>query len=176
MKNKIVFFLTLLLLTACANSAEIQEGDFPSEMRLSSPAFQDGSLIPDKYTCEGQDISPPLIWSDIPHETGSLALIVDDPDAPLGTWDHWVVFNLPSDLTELTEAATIPGVQGLNDFKTNQYGGPCPPSGSQHRYFFRLYALDSTLDLDSSATKKDLIQAMDGHILDQAVIMGTFSR
>jgi Raf kinase inhibitor-like YbhB/YbcL family protein len=176
MRNKIIWLFALMLLTACTNTAEIPEGDFPLDMSLSSPAFQDGSLIPEKYTCEGQDISPPLIWSDIPHETGSLALIVDDPDAPLGTWVHWVVFNLPSDLTELTEASTIPGVQGLNDFKTNQYGGPCPPGGSQHRYYFKLYALDTTLDLDSSANKKDLVQAMDGHILDRAEIMGTFSR
>ena len=172
----IIIFLSLTLLAACSGSAQLPEGDFPLEMSLTSPGFQDGCSIPEKYTSEGEDLSPPLVWSGLPDGTKSLALIVDDPDAPLGTWVHWVVFNLPPNLEELPEAASLPGVQGLNNFKTNRYGGPCPPSGSQHRYFFRLHALDSTLNLDSSADKKDLIQAVDGHILDQSEIMGAFSR
>lgn len=147
---------------------------------FSSPAFGHGQPIPAVYTCKGRDISPPLTWSDLPQGTKSLALIMDDPDAPMGTWVHWVIYNIPSTRTGLEEA--IPSeerladgsLQGKNSWRRIGYGGPCPPSGT-HRYYFRLYALDSMLSLAPGATKEQLLQAMQGHILAQAEWMGTFS-
>ncbi|MEJ5240861.1 MAG: YbhB/YbcL family Raf kinase inhibitor-like protein [Anaerolineales bacterium] len=147
---------------------------------FSSPAFGHGQPIPPVYTCKGRDISPPLMWSDLPQGTKSLALIMDDPDAPMGTWVHWVIYNIPPTRTGLEEA--IPAderladgsLQGKNSWRRIGYGGPCPPSGT-HRYFFRLYALDSMLSLAPGATKEQLLQAMQGHILAQAEWMGTFS-
>jgi hypothetical protein len=144
---------------------------------ITSPAFAPGQLIPSKYTCDGQDISPPLQWSDIPADTKSLALIMDDPDAPVGTWDHWLVFNLPPDLAGLPEKASKPkeASDGKNSWGRLGYGGPCPPRGV-HRYFFKLYALDTTLALAQGANKGQLLSAMAGHILTQAELMGTYSR
>ncbi len=147
---------------------------------FSSPAFGHGQPIPAVYTCKGRDISPPLTWSDLPQGTKSLALIMDDPDAPIGTWVHWVIYNIPSTRTGLEEA--IPSeerladgsLQGKNSWRRIGYGGPCPPSGT-HRYYFRLYALDSMLSLAPGATKEQLLQAMQGHILTEAEWMGTFS-
>ncbi len=147
---------------------------------FSSPAFGHGQPIPAVYTCKGRDISPPLTWSDLPQGTKSLALIMDDPDAPIGTWVHWVIYNIPSTRTGLEEA--IPSeerladgsLQGKNSWRRIGYGGPCPPSGT-HRYYFRLYALDSMLSLAPGATKEQLLQAMQGHILAEAEWMGTFS-
>lgn len=147
---------------------------------FSSPAFGHGQPIPAVYTCKGRDISPPLTWSDLPQGTKSLALIMDDPDAPMGTWVHWVIYNIPPTRTGLEEA--IPSeerladgsLQGKNSWRRIGYGGPCPPSGT-HRYYFRLYALDSMLSLAPGATKEQLLQAMQGHILAQAEWMGTFS-
>lgn len=147
---------------------------------FSSPAFGHGQPIPAVYTCKGRDISPPLTWSDLPQGTKSLALIMDDPDAPMGTWVHWVIYNIPSTRTGLEEA--IPSeerladgsLQGKNSWRRIGYGGPCPPSGT-HRYYFRLYALDSMLSLAPGATKEQLLQAMQGHILAEAEWMGTFS-
>ncbi len=149
---------------------------------LQSNAFQEGADIPRQYTCEGADASPALTWSEPPHKTLSFALIADDPDAPVGTWVHWVAWNIPAGAHQLPEnvakSADLPGggKQGSNDFKKTGYGGPCPPPGKPHRYFFKLYALDSTLDLKSGATKKDLEQAMKGHILAQAQLMGKYQR
>jgi Raf kinase inhibitor-like YbhB/YbcL family protein len=150
-------------------------------MELKSSAFEAGGTIPTKYTCEGPDVSPPLSWSDVPAGTKSLALIADDPDAPMGTWVHWVAWNIPATATSLEE--DIPkrdtlanGMkQGTTDFRRIGYGGPCPPSGT-HRYFFKLHALDTTLNLPNSTTKKDLERAMQGHILKQAELMGTYRR
>jgi len=150
-------------------------------MELTSQAFHAGDMIPAKYTCDGQDISPPLRWSDPPTGTQSFALISDDPDAPMGTWVHWVIWNIPSSARVLEEhfpkTASLPNgaSQGTTDFHRVGYGGPCPPSGT-HRYFFKLYALDATLNLPSSATKKDLEKAMQGHILAQTELMGTYQR
>jgi hypothetical protein len=150
-------------------------------MKLTSQAFQPGDLIPAKYTCAGLDVSPPLTWSDPPAGTRSFALISDDPDAPVGTWVHWVIWNIPPSARALEEnlpkTASLPdgARQGTTDFKRVGYGGPCPPSGT-HRYFFKLYALDATLDLPSSATKKDLEKAMQKHILAQAELMGKYRR
>jgi Raf kinase inhibitor-like YbhB/YbcL family protein len=151
-------------------------------MQLSINAFAEGQPIPGKFTCDEKNVSPPLKWSGVPPGTKSLALIADDPDAPVGTWVHWVVFDLPANLNELSE--DLPkgqytpggGKQGLNDFKHLGYGGPCPPPGGPHRYFFKLYALDAILDLKPGITKKDLERAMDERIMVQAQLMGVYQR
>jgi Raf kinase inhibitor-like YbhB/YbcL family protein len=149
--------------------------------KLTSTAFAHEEPIPQKYTCDGEDISPPLQWSDPPQGTQSLALICDDPDAPIGTWVHWVLYNLPAEARALPEGvpsdAELPdgSRHGENSWRRLDYGGPCPPSGT-HRYFFRLYALDTVLDLESGEGKKQVLQAMEGHILAQAELMGVYSR
>lgn len=151
-------------------------------IRLSSPAFTEGAPIPTRYTCDGENISPPLKWSNVPPGTKSIALIADDPDAPAGTWVHWIMYNIPPATTELPEALPTTEVilnqvrQGVTDFKRSGYGGPCPPGGSSHRYFFRLYALDTELQLQPGATQKDLVGAIQGHILAQGQLMGTYQR
>jgi Raf kinase inhibitor-like YbhB/YbcL family protein len=148
---------------------------------LTSPVFAPGESIPTKYTCDGDDISPPLAWTDPPAGTQSFALICDDPDAPVGTWVHWVLYNLPADARSLPEAVPSGaelsggGLHGENSWRRLGYGGPCPPSGT-HRYFFKLYALDTVLDLDAGVDKKQVLRAMDGHVLAQAELMGVYSR
>jgi len=144
---------------------------------LTSSVFANGEGIPAKYTCDSEDISPPLEWSNPPEGTQSLALIMDDPDAPVGTWDHWLLFNIPADLRSFPEQAGPPpgSVDGKNSWGRTGYGGPCPPSGT-HRYFFKFYALDNTLDLPAGADKTQLLQAIEGHILAQAELMGTYAR
>jgi Raf kinase inhibitor-like YbhB/YbcL family protein len=150
-------------------------------MLITSSSFTEGSMIPAKYTCDGQDISPPLEWKDVPTDTKSFALISDDPDAPGGIWVHWVVYNIPPDITKLAENVRPEkefknGMrQGKNDWPRIGYGGPCPPSGT-HRYYFKLYALDAVLDLKPGATKKELLQAVKGHILAEAQLMGRYKR
>lgn len=150
-------------------------------MEITSAAFQDGGLIPQKYTCDGEDVSPPLAWTDPPRETQSIALIADDPDAPRGTWVHWVIYDLPPDARGLSEgvppAETLPNgaKQGRNDFGKIGYGGPCPPRGT-HRYFFKLYALDRKLGLPAGKTKQELLEAMRGHVLTEAQLMGRYAR
>ena len=151
-------------------------------LTVLSSAFQEGSEIPARYTCEGQDVSPALTWEEPPAETQSFALIMDDPDAPGGVFTHWVLFNLPADSRGLSEAVpTQPqlpdgSLQGKNDFGRSGYGGPCPPPGRPHRYQFTLYALDQTLDLKAGASKKQVIDAMRGHILAQGRLTGTYRR
>lgn len=151
------------------------------DLKISSPAFADGEMIPREYTCDGKDISPPLAWTGVPQGTKSLALIADDPDAPAGTWVHWVIFNLPADGDGLSEAVSSEknladgSRQGINDFRRIGYGGPCPPGGT-HRYYFKLYALDKALELSSGAGKKELLRAMTGHVLGEAVLMGRYRR
>ena len=145
------------------------------EMTLTSPAFSEGDPIPIQCSCDGTDISPELIWSGIPEGTASLALIMDDPDAPVGLWVHWVLFNIPADSPGLAEGVTGQGEDGQNSWKRTGYGGPCPPGGT-HRYFFKLYALDIKLDLEAGATKEALENALEGHILAQVELMGTYSR
>ena len=150
-------------------------------MQITSSAFREGEAIPRKYTCDGEDVSPPLSWSGASEGTESIALISDDPDAPMGTWVHWVIYDLPAGVTSLPEGVEsverpqVGGIHGITDFRRLGYGGPCPPSGT-HRYFFKLFALDNVMDLPASATKKKLLQAMKGHILAEAQIMGTYSR
>ncbi len=149
---------------------------------LSSSSFQNGSQIPKNFTCQGADISPELHWSSPPPGTKSFALIADDPDAPAGTWTHWVLFDLPGQTASLAEGVPktdeLPsgGLQGRNDFRKSGYGGPCPPAGKPHRYFFKLYAVDKTLGLKPGANKGEVEQALQGHILGKAELMGTYQR
>ncbi|MEZ4087158.1 MAG: YbhB/YbcL family Raf kinase inhibitor-like protein [Candidatus Gracilibacteria bacterium] len=149
-------------------------------MNIASSAFTHNGNVPSKYTCDGANISPPLEFSNVPEEAQSLVLIVDDPDAPAKTWVHWLVWNIDPTSTG-TEEGTVPSglngqtVEGTTDFGQTGYGGPCPPSGI-HRYFFKLYALNAKLDLDASATKPDLEVAMEGHIIDQAELIGLYER
>ncbi len=144
-------------------------------LQLTSSAIQEGGTIPIKYTCDGQNVSPQLDWSGFPDQTKSLVLIVDDPDAPMGTFVHWVLYGLPADLKGLQEGATD-GIQGVNDFRKNSYGGPCPPKGTTHRYFFKLYALDTDPSLKPGASKSEVEKAMRGHILAQGQLMGKYGR
>jgi Raf kinase inhibitor-like YbhB/YbcL family protein len=149
-------------------------------MKIESTAFSDGGLIPKIYTCDGRDVSPPLSWTGLPDGSRTLALICDDPDAPGKTWVHWVLYDLPVTVEGLPEGVpprkdALGGVQGTNDFRKLGYGGPCPPSGT-HRYFFKLYALDSALRLTAGATKAQLERAMEGQVLAQASLMGRYAR
>ena len=144
-------------------------------MTISSSAFSDGQSIPAKYTCDGSDTSPAMAFASIPAGAKSLALVVDDPDAPGGTFDHWIVWNIPPNTTTVAEGQSPKGIAGRNGFGNSGYGGPCPPSG-EHRYFFKLYALDTTLNLQPSSRKADLEKAMKGHILAEAQMMGRYRR
>lgn len=165
-----VFFITLIL------------GGNAMALELKCSAFSDGGNLPSKYTCDGNgDYSPPLSWTGAPAGTKSFALISDDPDAPAGTWVHWLMWNIPATTSTLKEnfdkSPTLPDGtrQGINDGRRSGYGAPCPPSGT-HRYYFKLYALDTTLDLPPTTTKTSLQSAMQGHILEQSQIMGKYSR
>ncbi len=150
-------------------------------MRLSSSAFEDGGYIPPKYTCDGEDVSIPLEFDDIPEEAQSLALIMDDPDAPGGTFVHWIVYNIPPMPGVLPEAVPnepylSEGIrQGVNSFGKIGYGGPCPPGGA-HRYMFKLYAVDMPFDLEAGLSKHELLSAMDGHLISGAGLMGIYER
>ena len=150
-------------------------------MILTSTAFQNGEAIPERYSCKEKNISPPLFWDDAPEGTLSFVIIADDPDAPMGTWVHWVYYNIPLHIHSLPEnikpvaAPDTGGTQGITSFGTPGYGGPCPPSGT-HRYFFKLYALNDNLNLGKEADKKQVEKAMKGRILAEAELMGTFSR
>jgi Raf kinase inhibitor-like YbhB/YbcL family protein len=175
-----VFILSYLHLSKNQSHADTKGGK-NMEINMKSTAFDEGGMIPKKYTCDGPNVSPPLTWTSVPEGTKSLALICDDPDAPMGTWVHWVLFNLPADVRELPE--NIPpqktlangAKQGITDFRKIGYGGPCPPGGT-HRYYFKLYALDTEIDLDSGVTKKQLLEAMKGHILAEGQLMGKYKR
>ena len=151
-------------------------------LSVSSPSFSNGGAIPKKFTCDGPDVSPQLSWTDPPAETKSSALLVDDPDAPVGNWNHWVAWNLPPTLRALPEGLSKDGhlsdgtQQGLNDFRKAGYNGPCPPPGKPHRYYFKLFALDTKLNLKPTASKKELEAAMKGHILAPAEWMGRYGR
>jgi Raf kinase inhibitor-like YbhB/YbcL family protein len=200
-------FVFFLAVSGCWRRDSLPADD-PSRLTISlrSPAFSEGGMIPKEYTCDGPDRSPPLEWSGVPDSARSLALICDDPDAPMGTWSHWVVFDLPPQVKALEEGipaeptgavalnqGTEPAVagngvgrlalgpdppkarQGQNDFGKIGYGGPCPPSGT-HRYFFRLYALDAQLGLSSSATRSDVLKAIQGHIVAEGRLIGKYAR
>ncbi len=149
---------------------------------LTAGTFREGAFIPKQHTCEGEDRSPPLRWDHPPAGTRCFALIADDPDAPGGTWVHWVLFNIPIDVRGLAEGLPLQDVlpndarQGMNDFHRLGYGGPCPPPGKPHRYYFTLYALDGELPLKANATKAQVVAAMKGHVLAEAKVMGRFGR
>ena len=151
-------------------------------MELKSSAFQTGGDIPREYTCDANDVSPQLGWDKAPAGTKAFALIADDPDAPVGTWVHWVIYDLPADTKELPEGVPTTEVlangakQGLNDFRKVGYGGPCPPAGSPHRYFFKLYALDAPTGLKPRATKRQVLDAIKTHTLGEAQLMGQYKR
>ena len=162
----VIIAITFFLCNPLANAQEVM-------MKITSSAFVHNTMIPLKYTCQGQDLSPPLTISEIPEGTASLALIIDDPDAPGKTWDHWIIWNIKP-IGEIKEDAA-PGTQGKNSWGRQNYGGPCPPSGT-HRYFFKLYAIDSVLDLPAGVTKAKLEEAMIGHILEQAELIGLYQK
>ncbi len=174
--------LVLSVLLAAGLAGSLDKGGKTMAFELKSAAFSAGSDIPKKFTCDGPDISPPLSWSEPPAGTQSISLIMDDPDAPVGTWVHWVLYELPASTRELPE--NMPkdrqlkngARQGQNDFRRIGYGGPCPPPGGPHRYFFKLYALDAKTNLGAGATKADLERAMKEHILAQAEMMGRYKR
>ena len=153
-----------------------------SSFRIESTAFKEGAFIPVRFTCQGENVSPPLTWTDPPRGTRSFALIVEDPDAPAGTWTHWVVYSLPAQGRAMNEntpkQGELPtgGMQGTSSFGSVGYGGPCPPPGKAHRYFFRLYALDTVLNLQAGAHKSEVLAALKGHVLGEAQLMGRFKR
>jgi hypothetical protein len=182
-KNLIIGSLVVILLSAAflfnknfKKPKVVVELKTPNIMRIKSPAFENNSYIPSKYTCDGEDINPPLEIFDIPKGTQSLLLIVDDPDAPVGTFLHWLVWNIDPN-TSLIEENSVPfqASQGKNDFGRENYGGPCPPAGT-HRYFFKVYALDKKLDLPSGAELNQVLKEIENHILDQAQLIGLYKR
>ncbi len=166
-----IYLLSLVLIF----SAGISNAQTATNLKLISPAFEDGKLIPAKYTCSGANITPPLSWSGSPEQTKSFALIMDDPDAPMGTWVHWVVYNIPGTVTNLAEKkkpAEVNALEGLNSWDAKEYNGPCP--GGTHHYNFKLYALDTTLTPKEGMTKDLLLEAMKGHILSETTLTGIF--
>ena len=181
----LIVLLTIVVFTACAPKSASPppvQGDNAMSMDLASAAFTKADMIPEKYTADGPDLSPPLAWSDPPEGTRSFALVCDDPDAPMGTWVHWVIFNIPPDARALPEGLLTTDTldsgasQGKNDFGKIGYGGPAPPPGPVHRYFFRLYALDAVLDLTPGVTRKKLDAAAGSHILTHGELMGRYKR
>jgi Raf kinase inhibitor-like YbhB/YbcL family protein len=180
-----IIFMLPIILYGCEKEEKPSESKKEEAetmtIKVISPAFEEGGMIPSKYTVDGQDISPPLKWEGVPDGTKSISLISDDPDAPVGTWVHWLMWNIPPEAMELAENVP-PDVdlpdgsrQGITDFRRPGYGGPAPPSGT-HRYYFKIYALDIKLDLPSSSTNADLLKAMEGHILAQGQLMGKYKR
>lgn len=183
------FFVAVLLMavlslpcSTLANRLSSSGAEADMSFTISSPSFSSGGAIPAKFTCSGADLSPELKWNDPPTGTKSFALLADDPDAPAGNWNHWTIWNLPANLRSLPQgfskdARLSDGTeQGKNDFHKTGYNGPCPPPGKPHRYYFKVFALDTTLNLKAGAMKRDLESAMKGHILAQAEWMGRFGR
>jgi Raf kinase inhibitor-like YbhB/YbcL family protein len=170
MKPGIIILFGIFLLAHGGGEIDAQGG---GKMKITSPDFNNNELLPKKFTCDGEDVSPGLVIESIPQQAKSLALVVDDPDAPMGTWVHWVVYDMP--LSSRIEQNSIPGKQGINDFGRRNYGGPCPPSGT-HRYFFKVYALDAMLNLKEGLSKKELEHFLQGHILEKAELLGLYKR
>ena len=176
--NKTFYMLSIPAIVFCG--CEKQEVE-KMTIKVTSPAFEEGSMIPSMYTADGENVSPPLKWEGVPLAAKSVALISDDPDAPMGTWVHWVMWNIPAELKELAENVPpdedLPdgSRQGVTDFRRHGYGGPAPPSGT-HRYYFRIYALDTRLDLPSNSTKTDVLKKMKGHVLAEGQLMGKYKR
>ena len=171
-----VLFLSIMLLFSFISNVGSEEMTKMSDLKISSPAFENNGRIPGRYTCTGKDVNPPLLIGNVPAKAKSIALIVDDPDAPAGTWVHWVVWNISPGTSDIGENSVPSGAkQGLNDFRVHEYRGPCPPSGT-HRYFFKVYALDTVLDPGPDTTKSDMERAMKGHIIGQARIVGLYEK
>ena len=178
MKIHLLFLITFIFFTSnqCKNKS-----DMSTNIIVKSDSFSDGGMIPAKYTCDGANISPQLSWDNAPKGTKSFVLICEDPDAPMGTFTHWVLYDIPADVHELPENLPKDKIlpngakQGITDFKKVGYGGPCPPNGT-HRYYFKLYALDTLLNLEPGLKKEDILKAMNGHILAQGQIMGKYAR
>jgi Raf kinase inhibitor-like YbhB/YbcL family protein len=174
--------LVLLVAAAAGGQLGAQGGASDMALTLRSTAFDAGTPIPQPYTCDGRDMSPPLRWDNVPQGAKGFALVCDDPDAPGGTWVHWVIYGIPGDTRQLPEAVSPDkrlsngSVQGRNDFGKFGYGGPCPPRGKPHRYFFRLYALDASLSLEPGLSKKALLAAIQGHVMAEAELHGTYGR
>jgi Raf kinase inhibitor-like YbhB/YbcL family protein len=175
-KKTAAFLLGALIAATLAFAAS------PMKMEIKSPAFENGADIPRKFTCDGEDVSPRLAWKSAPAGAKAFALIADDPDAPAGTWVHWVIYDLPATTKDLAEGVaadeTLPdgAKQGLNNFRKVGYGGPCPPRGPAHRYFFKFYTLDAPTNLKPRATKQQLLDAIKGHILAEAELVGRYGR
>jgi Raf kinase inhibitor-like YbhB/YbcL family protein len=183
-KKIFCLLFSLVLLCLIQGKGEVFSktgGGKKMELKITSTAFSEGSMIPKRHTCDGEDVSPPLAWTGVPDGTKSLALICDDPDAPMGTWVHWVLFNIPAGIKDLPGNIPPKNViengakHGKNDFRKLGYGGPCPPGGT-HRYYFKLYALDTEINLDSGITKAQLLKTMEGHILAEGQLMGRYKR
>ncbi len=170
-----LIILTLLFFNTCKGGNHIMK------IKIETTGFNESGYIPTKFTCDGEDISPKLSWSKVPEKTRSIAIICDDPDAPMGTWVHWVVYNIPPEKNSLKEnfpkvRKTKEGIlQGLNDFRRIGYNGPCPPPGKAHRYFFKIYALDTTIE-GEALTKSELLKKMEGHILGYGELIGLYKR
>lgn len=187
MKKIILVFSFITLIAAACNSdgrptTEVSNtiNDKKIIMNISSPSFQYEGNIPEKFTCEGENISPELNFESVPSEAKSLALLMDDPDVPKnlkpdGVFDHWTVFNMPATTVQISENSPAPGITGKNGAGQNKYTGPCPPD-REHRYFFKLYALDTVLSLNEAATKTDVLKAMEGHIIAEAELMGKYNK
>lgn len=181
--NKVlaVFFILFFAVQSYAQPGSENSGGAVMEIKITSSAFKDGAMIPKRYTCDGENISPPLAWSGLPEGSKSVAIISDDPDAPVGIWVHWVIFNIPPDIKGLPEAVPAGETlengarQGINDSRKIGYDGPCPPGGT-HRYYFKIYALDKELELGAGATKRELLKAMEGHVLGEGQLMGRYKR
>ena len=188
MKKLIIFLLVLLFAglgiryyqsnSKLANKPQKTETKLEvkkKSMIITSSAFKNNSKIPSKYTCDGENINPPLEFSDIPKETNSLVLIMDDPDAPSKTWVHWVLYSIPPSTAKIGENSAAEGIQGITDFGTEGYGGPCPPSGT-HRYFFKLYALDTILDAPSGLTKQQVLEKVRDHVIEETELVGLYNK
>lgn len=185
-KRSLLAFVLLLLAPFDFHHAlpgsDPAQGGHDMSFSLKSSAFSEGGVIPKQYTCDGADVSPALSWTGAPAGTQSFAMIVDDPDAPVGNWTHWVIWDIPAQTTGLSEGVPKDETladgsrQGKNDFKRIGYGGPCPPPGKPHRYFFKMYALGAKLQLDAGASKSELERAMSGHVLAETKLMGKYGR
>jgi Raf kinase inhibitor-like YbhB/YbcL family protein len=182
-----LILVLLVLISGCITSEQDEEPQIEEDMNMraisiSSDVFENGSMLSSEYTCDGSDVSPDLSWDTVPAGTRSITLIVDDPDAPGKTWVHWVIYNIPANSTGLplgvpkNNTLDDGSLQGKNDFGWIGYNGPCPPPGKPHRYFFKIYALDTTLNLKSGGTKSQLETAMSGHILAQGEMVGKYGR
>lgn len=176
-----IHLLLLITLTFFTSNQYKNKTDMSTNIIVKSDSFSDGGMIPAKYTCDGANISPQLSWDNAPKDTKSFVLICEDPDAPMGTFTHWILYDIPADVHELLENLPKDKIlpngakQGIADFKKIGYGGPCPPNGT-HRYYFKLYALDTLLNLEPGLKKEDILKAMNGHILAQGQIMGKYAR